>query len=253
MTGGASGSWPAVLSAVAAATAAYLACRPRPLAPRAPGQGEAVGAPRPAGDAALLTRLRPGLAGLVVVGGWTLLGGVLGLCVGVVGAAVTWRVLGRAEAPSARSRREQLERDLPTAVDLLATALASGSSVESALAAVARAVGGPVGDELSTIGHRLGLGVDAATVWRAVSGHEQLGPFGRAALRAHDSGASVALAVQRLGVELRARERAGVEARAKTVEVKAAAPLGVCFLPAFVLLGVVPMVAGVFTSLDFFG
>jgi hypothetical protein len=63
----------------------------------------------------------------------------------------------------------------------------------------------------------------------------------------------VAVAVQRLGVELRARERAGVEARAKTVEVKAAAPLGVCFLPAFVLLGVVPMVAGVFTSLDLFG
>lgn len=245
-------AWVPALSASAAAVAAYLACRPRPSAPHAPLDG-AVRSARPAGDAALLTRLRPVISGLVVLGGWTVLGGPAGLVAGVVGAGVTWHVLGRTEPPSVRLRREQLERDLPTAVDLLATTLAAGSSVESAIAAVARAVGGPVGEELATIGHRLGLGVDAATVWRAVAGHQQLGPFGRAALRAHESGASVAVAVQRLGVELRARERAGVEARAKTVEVKAAAPLGVCFLPAFVLLGVVPMVAGVFASLDLFG
>jgi hypothetical protein len=51
---------------------------------------------------------------------------------------------------------------------------------------------------------------------------------------------------------MRARARAEVEARAKTVEVRAAAPLGACFLPAFVLLGVVPLVAGLFGSLQLF-
>jgi hypothetical protein len=35
-----------------------------------------------------------------------------------------------------------------------------------------------------------------------------------------------------------------VESRARAVGVKAAVPLGVCLLPAFVLVGVVPLVAG---------
>ena len=34
---------------------------------------------------------------------------------------------------------------------------------------------------------------------------------------------------------------------------KASAPVGVCFLPAFVLLGVVPLIAGLFGSLRFLG
>lgn len=240
-------------AALATAAAAGLAFRPSPTLPVGPSTGrraESAGPRRD--DRALLTRWRPVLSGLVVLAGWSVLGGPVGALAGLAAAAVTWTVLGRAEPPGVRLRREQLERDLPTAVDLLATTLAAGSSIEAALAVVARAVGGPVAEELDTVGHRLGLGVDPATVWRAVAAHPQLGPFGRAALRAHESGASVSGAVRRLGEELRARERAQVEARAKTVEVKAAAPLGVCFLPAFVLLGVVPMVAGVFATLDLF-
>lgn len=240
-----------LLAAVGAAVAAYLLLGPRtaPTPVSAPAGRRTSSADRPA----LLTRLRPVLTLLVLVAGWTVVGGFAGLIAGAVGAAIAWRVLGNAEAPATRRHRERLERDLPTAVDLLATTLAAGSSIEAALVVVARAVGGPVGEELAAIGRRLRLGVDASAVWRAVAVHDQLGPFGRAALRAHESGASVADAVQRLGAELRARERAQVEARAKTVEVKAAAPLGACFLPAFVLLGVVPMVAGVFASLDLFG
>lgn len=244
--------WLPLVAAGAAAVASYLCFSPASALPRAPAGSDTGTAASPQSERALLTRLRPVLSGLVVLAGPTVIGGVPGVLAGLVGAALTWRILGQAESPAARQRRERLERDLPTAVELLATTLAAGSSVKTSLAVVARAVGGPVGEELSAIGHRLGLGVDPATVWRAVAGHAQLGPFGRAALRAHESGASVANAVRRLGEELRARERSEVAARAKTVEVKAAAPLGVCFLPAFVLLGVVPMVAGVFASLDLF-
>ena len=35
----------------------------------------------------------------------------------------------------------------------------------------------------------------------------------------------------------------------RQIEVKAAAPLGLCLLPAFVLLGIVPLVAGAVTGL----
>jgi hypothetical protein len=50
-----------------------------------------------------------------------------------------------------------------------------------------------------------------------------------------------------------ARARARPEGLARGVEVRAAAPLGLCFLPAFVLLGVVPMVVGVFSAMRLFG
>jgi len=53
----------------------------------------------------------------------------------------------------------------------------------------------------------------------------------------------------RLARELRERAHAEVESRARSVSTRAAAPLGVCFLPAFVLLGIVPLVAGLVGSL----
>jgi pilus assembly protein TadC len=86
--------------------------------------------------------------------------------------------------------------------------------------------------------------VDPVTVWRDVAGHPQLGGLGRTMSRAVESGASVADAMQRLSEDLRNQGRARVESSARAVGVKAALPLGGCLLPAFVLVGVVPLVAG---------
>jgi hypothetical protein len=54
----------------------------------------------------------------------------------------------------------------------------------------------------------------------------------------------VADAMLRLADDLRSRSRADVERRARAVGVQAALPLGACLLPSFVLIGVVPLVAG---------
>lgn len=207
-------------------------------------------APRP--ERALLKRLRPLLALAAGSGGWTILGGPAGLLAAVAAAVAVWVVLGRVEAPSLLRRRERLVADLPIAVDLLGACLDAGAAPESALVTVGRALGGPVGEELIGLHHRLEIGVEPAQVWRSLAGHPQLGPLGRAVGRAHDTGASVGLAVHQLAGELRERALAEVEARARSIEVKAAAPLGLCLLPAFVVLGVVPMVVGVFASMQVF-
>jgi Flp pilus assembly protein TadB len=112
---------------------------------------------------------------------------------------------------------------------------------------------GAVADELQVVRHRLALGVDPAAVWRDLADHPQLRPLGRALGRAQQSGASVRDAVEALARELAAQARGRTDALARSVEVRAAAPLGICFLPAFVLVGVVPMVVGVFTAMRFFG
>lgn len=211
------------------------------------------GPARAPGDRAALSRLRPALTGLSGVGVAVFLAGPVGVVGGLLAAGLAWRVLGRVESPGTVRRRNRLERDLPAAVDLLVAAFGSGASPGHALGLVAEALGGPVGEELGALRHRLDLGVDPGLVWHWLAEHPQLGPLGRALGRAHDSGSSVTTAGRRLADELRERAHAEVESRARSVSTKAAAPLGACFLPAFVLLGIVPLVAGLVRSMQLFG
>ena len=237
---------------LAATLAAALVLLSFPRRARLPDPGETAPGEVTA-ERAVLLRLRPVLALTALAGGWAMVGGYAGMVAGPAAAAAVWVVLGRTENPAAVRRREQLVRDLPVAVDLLGSCLDAGAPPETALTAVADAVGGAVGEELWAIHHRLVIGVAPDEVWHAVARHPQLGPLGRSIGRAHETGASVSEAVRRLAAELRHAAAAEVEARARSIEVKAAAPLGLCLLPAFMLLGVVPMVVGVFSSMDLFG
>jgi len=174
-----------------------------------------------------------------------LVGSGIGVVLGLVAVPLAWRWLSRLEPAASRRRREQLERDLPLLVDLLAACLRAGQAPGSALAAVTASLEpGPLRTETSTVVARLRLGGDPLTTWRAVGGHPQLGPLGRTVARALDGGASVADAMGDLAQELRRTRRADVQARARSVGARAAAPLGLCLLPAFVLVGIVPVVAG---------
>lgn len=237
-----------VALALAAAAAAYLAAGPARVRLVAPAEiAPLPGAPRP-----WPLRLRPVLCSMVLLGGWSVLGGPIGVTVGAVGAVLSWRVIGSAEGAETVRRREQLQRDLPTGVELLAASVRAGGALEPALVTVGDAVGGPLADTFRRIHHRLALGVDPLTVWSSLP-PDELGGLGRSVARSYESGASIAAAVSALADELRSDARATAEARAKGIEVRAAAPLGVCFLPAFILIGVVPLIAGILSTMSILG
>jgi len=61
---------------------------------------------------------------------------------------------------------------------------------------------------------------------------------------AAESGAPLSDVLAGLAEDARARALLAARLRARAVGVRAVLPLGLCFLPAFVLLGVVPLVAG---------
>ena len=68
--------------------------------------------------------------------------------------------------------------------------------------------------------------------------------------RAEEGGVSVADAIARLADDLAQQACSEVERRARAVGVKAAVPLGLCLLPAFLLIGIVPLVGGLLSSLS---
>ena len=181
---------------------------------------------------------------------YLLVGGTAAPIAAVVVAVVIWRLVLRMEPPATRRRREALERALPLTVDLLAAALAAGQATGQAVELVAEAVETPMADELTGLAARLRLGADPGSVWgRLAADSTPLRPVGRVVMRAGRSGASVSEAMNRLADDLRRDRRAVTEARARTVGVKAAIPLGLCLLPAFVLIGVVPLVVGSVSTL----
>jgi Flp pilus assembly protein TadB len=235
-----------VLAAALAAAAAALLV---PAAPRLPPPPPVpvVTAPEPQGD--WLRRWRVLWAALAALAAAVFLGGVLGLVAAPCAAVAVWVVVERSEPAAVRRDREQARRDLPHVVGLLADALRSGQAPVDALTVVAAALPGPAATRLAEVVPRLRLGVDPQQVWSDLTADAALAPLGRALGRAHRTGAPVVAAVERLAEELARTARAEVEDRARAVGVKAAVPLGLCLLPAFVLIGIVPVVAGLLTSL----
>jgi Flp pilus assembly protein TadB len=177
------------------------------------------------------------------------IGGVAWLFLGAVAGLVLASYLGRLEPASEVRRRERLGRDLPLAADLLAACARAGQPLGRSLAVVGDAVGGPLSDRLAAIDARLRFGSDPVTEWRAVSLDPQLGALGRVVLRSLESGAPLVDGLERLALDRRREQRMLSQQRARSVGVKAAAPLAGCFLPAFMLIGVVPTVVGGFANL----
>ncbi len=153
---------------------------------------------------------------------------------------VVARLHGRpARAPAARARA------LPLTLDLVAAALRAGRPFAEALALAAPAAGDPLAAELARVAGLLRLGADPNEAWAGLADDEVLAPVASTACRSAASGIRLATAFERAAAESRASRRAAALARAERAGVLAAAPLGLCFLPAFLCLGVVPVVVGI--------
>jgi Flp pilus assembly protein TadB len=201
-------------------------------------------------DTGWMRRARPLLSALAGVAAAIFLGGTPGLVAAVAASGTAWWVIGRTEPPGVRRAREEVRRDLPHLVQLLAAALRSGVPPGEGIRVVCAALPGAAALRLGGVTERLALGVDPERVWSALAGDPELAPLGRALSRAQRTGAPVVAAVERLGDELERAARSQVEERARAVGVLAALPLGLFLLPAFLLLGIVPLVAGLVSSMS---
>jgi Flp pilus assembly protein TadB len=200
----------------------------------------------PGGPPGPVRRWAEAAGGAVVV--FLLLGGGLMAVLVAAGAGVALeRVLRRSGSRPDDGGR--LARDLPVACDLLAVCLSAGTPVGAALAAVGGAVPGPLGERLIEVGVLYRLGAAPRRAWSGVP--PPVDALARTVVRAGESGSTVVPALQRLAADLRSRDRSDTEAAVRRAGVWVLAPLGLCFLPAFLCLGVVPLVLGI--AADVFG
>lgn len=128
--------------------------------------------------------------------------------------------------------------------DLLAAALRAGLSVPAAIAVAVEGLPGEAARVLQATADLLALGAEPEQAWGPPADCPRTEALARAGRRAGRSGSALAAAVADLAEGLRARVGDAAEARAERAGVLITLPLGLCFLPAFLCLGVVPVVLG---------
>ncbi|MBQ0848178.1 type II secretion system F family protein [Streptomyces sp. NPDC057620] len=178
---------------------------------------------------------------------WVFVGGTAGVVVGLVAAFGMWRWQGGSASASASVEKFDVvraARQLPLAADLLAACIAAGASPVMAARAVGEALEGPVGARLARGAAEIRLGGEPAEAWHALAALPGARGLARLLERAGESGVPAAVPVARVASEARAERGRAATARARRAGVLITAPVGLCFLPAFIAIGVLPVVLG---------
>ncbi|MDT5016390.1 MAG: hypothetical protein QOD39_2550 [Mycobacterium sp.] len=148
------------------------------------------------------------------------------------------------------ARQPPIGNDDPLAtastLDVLAACLRSGMAVSTAAAATAPSAPPALARLLERAADLLALGADPATAWSKSDEHHDrhAGALLRLARRSSSSGTALAHGVAELASESRDDAADAARAAAERASVLIAGPLGLCYLPAFLCLGIVPVVAG---------
>ncbi|MGE5829723.1 MAG: type II secretion system F family protein, partial [Micromonosporaceae bacterium] len=172
-------------------------------------------------------------------GGWS------GLVLGLLTGAGVHRWLSRRPSRTAVLADRHAAADLPYSADLLAAVLRAGAPPDVAARMVGLAIGGPLGERLTQVSRALRLGTPAGQAWAYLGDIAGGARLAQAAARSEHSGAAFAGALHRVAEDLRSTRLATVDAAARRAGVLIVLPLGLCFLPAFVLAGLVPVIVAV--------
>ena len=195
---------------------------------------------------------------MTALGGGAQLAAVVAVLVWV--ASMPWRVAGRRPVVLQRDeddrRRPWWRRrwgrrhgpgsggdpprvEIAVVLDLVGAALSAGAGVPRAIEATGRAVGGAHGRALSSVAAALLLGAPWDTAWSAAPA--RFAPLAAALKPAWTHGAAPREALRVAGQQINQDTEARARTEAARLGVRLVLPLGLCFLPAFVLVGLVPV------------
>lgn len=202
----------------------------------------------PTGGAGAARRRRVLTSGAIGASALGLVGGLgwWGVPVAAAIGAGSYVALGGLDDAAGARRRAEVVARLPQACDLLAVCLESGLPLRRSVEVIAEALGGPLAELLGEVAATVRLGAEEAQAWTELGATEPaLAALGREVARTVGSGMALSRSLRSLGMEARRAAASAAEVRARRVGVRSVLPLMLCFLPAFLLLGVVPIIGGV--------
>lgn len=188
-----------------------------------------------------------GVAACVTAWGYPEFGWWVLVAATALGVGGYW-ALGRLEPGKVRAEREQIQRDLPAALDLLAAALRAGLPLRRALPEVIAVLEGPLAERLRIVDLQMQLGESESLAWRRLGEDPVMGGLAKDVARGVGSGVGLDQLLAEVAEQARAENRGLREQQARVVGVRTVLPLMVCFLPAFLIIGIVPIVAGFLTG-----
>jgi pilus assembly protein TadC len=156
-----------------------------------------------------------------------------------------FRVAPRAAPAPPERGRQRDPLAFASTLDVLAACLRSGMAVSTAAAVAAPWAPPQLARSLLRAADLLALGADRSTAWaHPADGDRHVEALLRLARRSASSGTALAQGVLELAVRSRDDAADTARASAERASVLIAGPLGACYLPAFLCLGIVPVVAG---------
>lgn len=167
----------------------------------------------------------------------------------VAAGVMAWFLIAHLEPGHVRARREQLILQQPEGLELMASSLQAGAALRTATSEVAAVAPEPSAALLRDVESHLRVGFSEAGAWDSLRNHPVWGPASRDLARGARTGEAIAETLDMHAELARRARRNHVAERARTVGVKSVGPMMCCFLPAFILSGVVPIIAGVLANI----
>ena len=155
------------------------------------------------------------------------------------GLAARRRIRRLGQFPAAQTQAAATRIEVPVLMELIGAALGAGAAVPRGLQATGDAIGGNDGLGLCRVGAALRLGASWSEAWREAPARLQ--PIAAALRPSWEDGAAPREALRAASSDLRREYRDASRTAAAQLAVRLVLPLGLCLLPAFVLLGLMPI------------
>lgn len=149
-------------------------------------------------------------------------------------------------------RSEQMQKDLPDALDLLTISVEAGLAFDAALSRVAQNTDGPLAAEFARVLQEMNIGMGRTHAMRALGERThipELRSFVTAMVQADAFGIPIGQVLRVQSNEMRVKRRQRAEEKAQKVPVKILFPLMFCILPTLFIAVIGP---GVITMMDSF-
>ena len=150
------------------------------------------------------------------------------------------------------ARAKEREREGLLFLSALGGSLKAGLPLLPALANVATLLTSSLKSDIEKVYSLLLLGAEPKQAWGVLVDDPQLGSCARAIARAQLEGRSLAVVVDRMITEVFEKSLTRSKERVKSLSVKLALPIGLCFLPSFLIGGIGPVIYSFFSSLRIF-